>query len=107
MTQTKKPADGHIVGRDKDFEIIKKTLESFGFEDVSWINDITASFELKKDPSIRVWAHPADIDQREADFIKRFAITKGNQVTVDDDLMFEAESWSDLYQAIKKYVGGV
>lgn len=106
MTQIKRPADGHIVGTDADFEMIKNSLESLGCEDVSWINDVTASFELKKDRAIRVWVHPADIYQREADFIKRFAITNGNQ-TSDDDLIFEAESWSDLYQAIKKYQGGV
>ena len=74
-TQTE--AAGHNVGKEKDWPVIKSRLEAIGFEDVSYINDVTASF-TNSDNDVRIWVHEQDLNQRESEIFSRFEVTIGD-----------------------------
>ncbi len=79
----------------KDMPKIARKLESLGFMDESWGNDICAKF-YSDHFSLMVWVDYENENDREFKIGKRFAI-----VGKEDDCIFETDSFNELIETIE------
>jgi len=87
-----------FTGLGADMPKIANKLESLGFIDESWGNDICPKF-FSIDLNLMVWVDYENENDREFKIGKRFAI-----VAQDDDCIFETDSFNELDEVIKKII---